>query len=95
MVGLEPERAGVIVGGALILQSAMAYAGLASTLVSEHDILYGMVLDPDCGRSAAVGRCIRIGTGGGLKSLWPQGRVGSNPTTATSTFGPRGSCTAG
>lgn len=29
-------------------------------------------------------RCIRIGTGGGLKSLWPQGRVGSSPTTATS-----------
>lgn len=29
-------------------------------------------------------RCIRTGTGGGLKSLWPQGRVGSNPTTATS-----------
>jgi exopolyphosphatase/guanosine-5'-triphosphate,3'-diphosphate pyrophosphatase len=45
VVGLEPERAGVIVGGALILQSVMAYAGLSSTLVSEHDILYGMVLD--------------------------------------------------
>jgi exopolyphosphatase/guanosine-5'-triphosphate,3'-diphosphate pyrophosphatase len=44
--GLEPERAGVIVGGALILQAVLAYAGLASTLVSEHDILYGMVLDP-------------------------------------------------
>lgn len=47
VVGLEPERAGVIVGGALILQSAIAYAGLSSTLVSEHDILYGMVLDCD------------------------------------------------
>ena len=47
VVGLEPERAGVIVGGALILQSVMAYAGLSSTLVSEHDILYGMVLDLD------------------------------------------------
>ncbi|MBN1192915.1 MAG: Ppx/GppA family phosphatase [Coriobacteriia bacterium] len=45
VVGLEPERAGVIVGGALVLQSAMAYAGLSSTLVSEHDILYGMALD--------------------------------------------------
>ena len=44
--GLEPERAGVIVGGALILQSVLAYAGLPSTLVSEHDILYGMVLEP-------------------------------------------------
>ncbi|MRS12060.1 MAG: DUF501 domain-containing protein [Actinobacteria bacterium] len=49
VVGLEPERAGVIVGGALILQAAMAYAGLSSTLVSEHDILYGMVLDLDGG----------------------------------------------
>lgn len=43
--GLEPERAGVIIGGVLVLQAAMAYAGLSSTLVSEHDILYGMVLD--------------------------------------------------
>lgn len=47
VIGLEPDRAGVIVGGALILQAVMAYAGLSSTLVSEHDILYGMVLDPD------------------------------------------------
>lgn len=47
VVGLEPDRAGVIVGGALILQAVMAYAGLSSTLVSEHDILYGMVLDRD------------------------------------------------
>lgn len=47
VTGLEPERAGVIVGGALVLQTVMAYAGLTSTLVSEHDILYGIVLDPD------------------------------------------------
>lgn len=47
VAGLEPDRAGVIVGGALILQSVMAHAGLSSTLVSEHDILYGMVLDCD------------------------------------------------
>jgi len=47
VIGLEPDRAGVIVGGALILQAVMAHAGLSSTLVSEHDILYGMVLDPD------------------------------------------------
>lgn len=45
VVGLEPGRAGVILGGALILQAVMAFAGLPSTLVSEHDILYGMVLD--------------------------------------------------
>lgn len=51
VAGLEPGRASVIVGGALILQSAMAYAGLSSTLVSEHDILYGMVLD--CDRAGA------------------------------------------
>ncbi len=45
VVGLEPARAGVIVAGALILETALALAGLDSTLVSEHDILYGMVLD--------------------------------------------------
>ncbi|HAL30527.1 MAG TPA: exopolyphosphatase [Coriobacteriia bacterium] len=44
--GLEPDRAGVIVAGAIVLQSVLAYAGLSSTLVSEHDILYGMMLDP-------------------------------------------------
>jgi exopolyphosphatase/guanosine-5'-triphosphate,3'-diphosphate pyrophosphatase len=54
VTGLEPERAGVIIGGALILQAVMAYAGLPSTLVSEHDILYGMVLDPG-ERSGAEG----------------------------------------
>jgi exopolyphosphatase/guanosine-5'-triphosphate,3'-diphosphate pyrophosphatase len=47
VIGLEAERAGVIVGGALILQSVMAHAGVSSTLVSEHDILYGMVLETD------------------------------------------------
>ncbi|MCE5202799.1 MAG: Ppx/GppA family phosphatase [Actinomycetia bacterium] len=45
VVGLEPARAGVIVAGALILETALALAGLDSTLVSEHDILYGMVID--------------------------------------------------
>lgn len=45
--GLEPERAGVIVGGALVLKTALALAGLPSTLVSEQDILYGIVLDQD------------------------------------------------
>ncbi len=49
VVGLEPDRAEVIVGGALVLQAVMAYAGLSSTLVSEHDILYGMMLDPGDG----------------------------------------------
>jgi hypothetical protein len=35
----------VIVAGALIVETATALAGLDSTLVSEQDILYGMVLD--------------------------------------------------
>ena len=52
VAGLEPERAGVIVGGALILQTVMALAGLSSTLVSEQDILYGMVLDLDASDGA-------------------------------------------
>jgi len=52
VAGLEPERAGVIVGGALILQTVMALAGLSSTLVSEQDILYGMVLDLDASAEA-------------------------------------------
>ena len=52
--GLEPERAGVIVGGALILATVLALAGLASTLVSEHDILYGIVLDPESADSRVV-----------------------------------------
>ncbi len=45
VAGLEPERAGVIVAGGLVLQAVIAYSGLASTLVSEQDILYGIVLE--------------------------------------------------
>jgi len=43
--GLDPGRAPVIVAGALILETIVALAGLDSTLVSEHDILYGILLD--------------------------------------------------
>jgi exopolyphosphatase/guanosine-5'-triphosphate,3'-diphosphate pyrophosphatase len=43
--GLDPGRASVIVAGALILETVVALAGLESTLVSEHDILYGILLD--------------------------------------------------
>ena len=43
--GLDPGRAPVIVGGSLILETIVALAGLDSTLVSEHDILYGILLD--------------------------------------------------
>ncbi len=49
--GLEPERAGVIVAGTLILEVALSLAGLDSTLVSEHDILYGILL-AHCGGAA-------------------------------------------
>lgn len=43
--GLEPERAGVIVAGSLILETLLGLAGVDSTLVSEHDNLYGLVLE--------------------------------------------------
>ncbi|MFU8890169.1 MAG: Ppx/GppA family phosphatase [Anaerosomatales bacterium] len=45
VVGLDPGRAPVIVAGTLILLTVLDLAGLDSTLVSEHDILYGIVLD--------------------------------------------------
>ncbi|MBA4371151.1 MAG: exopolyphosphatase [Coriobacteriaceae bacterium] len=45
IVGLEPARASVIVGGTLVIEIVMSLAGVDSTLVSEHDILYGIALD--------------------------------------------------
>ncbi|MDY0087152.1 MAG: hypothetical protein RBS78_01140 [Coriobacteriia bacterium] len=45
VVGLHPGRAAVIVAGILILLVILECAQLDSTLVSEHDILYGMLLD--------------------------------------------------
>jgi len=45
VVGLHPGRAGVIVAGALILETVLALAGLDAFVVSEHDILYGILLD--------------------------------------------------
>jgi exopolyphosphatase / guanosine-5'-triphosphate,3'-diphosphate pyrophosphatase len=45
VVGLDPGRAPVIVAGTQILLAVLELAGLDSTLVSEHDILYGIVLD--------------------------------------------------
>lgn len=48
VVGLHPERAGVIVAGALILETVLAVAGLDSFVVSEHDLLYGILLDAYC-----------------------------------------------
>ena len=44
VAGMDPARADVIVAGALILETIMALAGVDSTVVSEHDILYGLVL---------------------------------------------------
>lgn len=45
VVGLHPRRAGVIVAGTLILETVLALAGLDEMIVSEHDILYGILLD--------------------------------------------------
>lgn len=45
VVGLHPERAGVIVAGTLILETVLALAGAESLTVSEHDILYGILMD--------------------------------------------------
>jgi exopolyphosphatase/guanosine-5'-triphosphate,3'-diphosphate pyrophosphatase len=42
--GMDPARADVIVAGAVILESILALSGVDSTVVSEHDILYGLVL---------------------------------------------------
>lgn len=43
--GLDPARAAVIVAGALILETVVALSGRDSTTVSEHDILYGLLLE--------------------------------------------------
>ncbi len=45
VVGMDPARADVIVAGAVILETILGLAGLDSTIVSEHDILYGLVLE--------------------------------------------------
>jgi exopolyphosphatase/guanosine-5'-triphosphate,3'-diphosphate pyrophosphatase len=45
VAGLHPDRAGVIVAGALILESVLALSGLDRMIVSEHDLLYGILLD--------------------------------------------------
>jgi len=43
--GLEPERAPVIVAGAVVLREVMRHFGLASIEASERDILYGIALE--------------------------------------------------
>jgi exopolyphosphatase/guanosine-5'-triphosphate,3'-diphosphate pyrophosphatase len=44
-MGLEPARADIIVGGAAVLRVIMDLAGLEEILVSEKDILDGLVID--------------------------------------------------
>jgi exopolyphosphatase/guanosine-5'-triphosphate,3'-diphosphate pyrophosphatase len=44
VVGMDPARADVIVAGAVILESILGLSGVDSTVVSEHDILYGLIL---------------------------------------------------
>ena len=47
IMGIEPGRADVIVGGAAVLRAIMDIAGLEELQVSEKDILDGIVLDLD------------------------------------------------
>ena len=43
--GLQPERAGVIVAGALVLESVLDLSRLSSFTTGECDILEGILLD--------------------------------------------------
>jgi len=45
MVGLEPERASVSVGGLIILDELLQTLGMQGFTVSETDILQGILLD--------------------------------------------------
>ena len=45
VVGLQPQRASVIVAGFVILDAVLELSGHSSFTVSEHDILQGLVLD--------------------------------------------------
>lgn len=45
VAGLQPQRAGVIVAGALILEEVVSACGLDSFVTSESDILEGVLLD--------------------------------------------------
>jgi exopolyphosphatase/guanosine-5'-triphosphate,3'-diphosphate pyrophosphatase len=45
VAGMDPGRADVIVAGAIVLETILALSGLDSTVVSEHDILYGLVIE--------------------------------------------------
>jgi len=54
VVGLDPGRAPVIVAGALILEQIVSLAGLDHAVVSDHDILHGILLDAARGDDMAV-----------------------------------------
>ena len=45
IVGLDPDRAPVVLGGLIILQEAMTLLGVEEFTVSESDILQGIVMD--------------------------------------------------
>ncbi len=45
LTGLQPERADIIVAGAAIVKIVMEGLGLGSLIVSEWDILHGLVLE--------------------------------------------------
>lgn len=47
VVGLEPSRASVIVGGALIVERLLELSGRSSCTVSEADILWGILIDAE------------------------------------------------
>lgn len=51
---IEPERADVIVGGAVVLATILDVFGFGSVLVSEHDILDGLVASIDGTRESGV-----------------------------------------
>ena len=44
VIGLQPQRAAVIVGGALILQELLRVLGVQAYTASESDILQGIIL---------------------------------------------------
>ena len=48
LVGLQPERAGVIVGGAAIISELMKVTKFNSLTVSESDLLFGLAIVADC-----------------------------------------------
>ena len=44
--GLQPERADIILAGALVLRYLLAVLGCPQITVSEADLLWGLVLEP-------------------------------------------------